>query len=385
MSGPPNYLAAREWHDFLERYVPGEEQQARDFGPEYDAYSVYTQEMADKIREIAEKYNLELTGERLCAEDDQEEIFLSALGLPGLWQDGAPVSYGFGYFYECGNFSAELDVSLGDISVPVTYRYNGKAYLDTALSGISRETCQEWIELLPSGQQVLVAMDGEFVRVFCDREDVFLSMQFFCQNYDENGHLNTLTREDIQQVVSCLDWSIVTKKPDMTQAKQRLEETQGAESTHENPFANDYHSYDDVIRKLLENGAEISYALADITGDGVPELLLGTGTSFGTVKTMVDGKAETLLSNGMDRGLELCQGNILRTNAGGITYFIKWEEKNGTFQTFLEVGYDPWEKNWYRTENGISEDISQEEYNSLLEKYPVLDIGMMPLGSYPLP
>lgn len=389
LAGSPNYLAAREWHDFLEAYVPDPAQQAADFGPEYDAYFVDTRQMADKVTEIAGKYGLELAGERLCAEGYQAPVFLDALGLSSLWQAEAPVTYQFGYLYGCGNFRAELDVSLGDLPVPVTYRYNGKAYFDVSLAGISSgDDCREWTCTLPGGRSALVAMDAEFVRVFCDREDAFLSLEFFCQNLDENGNIRTLTQEDIRQILSCLDWSVVTKQPDIAQVKRKLEASSaGKADAAPEDAAGDCRSYEDVIRKLLESGADPQgwfYAQKDITGDGVPELFLGTETSFGTVKTMANGTAVTLISTGMAHGFALCHGNVLRYTDGSSTSFGKADKDSSQFLAFLQLAYDPWEESWYRTENGITEAVSQAEYDSILEEYPVLDLGMVPIGRYPL-
>lgn len=262
-----------------------------------------------------------------------------------------------------------------------------KAYFDAALTGIgSIEECQEWTCPLADGRVVLVVMDEEYVRVFCDRKDAFLSLECFRQNLDTDRNLVTLTKENIETLVSCLDFFVVPQKPDMAWAKDALQALPKGQNSYESPFPRDYQSYADVVRTILKNGAPqgYGYVLRDITGDGEAELLLGVEGSFSTVKNLVEGKPVTLWSNGMVQGLELCLGDVLRWVSENHVAYLKWDEITGQLETFLELGYDPWEESWYRKENGVQETISRTEYNSLLEAYPLAEPDWEPVESYPI-
>ena len=396
LAGSPSFLAAQEWLEFEQSYDPDHVHlNEADANPievpsDYDAYFVYTQEMVDKVNEIVAKYGLQLAGETVGVQDYETDIFFDSLGINQLHRAGADIQYRSGYFYACGNFNMEFTLTMpnGAKSISGSYRHNGKAYFDTVFSHISSaEECEEWVYATPDGQEVLIVTDDSWIRVFCDREDAFLSL-----------HLNkksALTQEEIEAIVDCFDFSVTPQKPDMEETRRKLEasfeaykaEQEARMATYVDPFRRDYESYDDVIRFILDGEyADIYlYALRDITGDGIEELFLGRDGSFGTIKTIADGKPTTLWSNGTDEGLELCEGNILRYQNGAVYHFSKLDSATGQLVSFLQAGYDPWEESWYYIEGGNTDMtyISRTEYDALLATYPVIDIGLKPIREYP--
>lgn len=389
IAGSPNFLAAREWFEFEQSYDPDHSLlEEVDNNPitvssDYDAYFVYTQEMVNKIDEITQKYNLELAGEFAGFQSYEMALFFDALGIDALHREDTSIEYSHGYFYSCGNFQVGFLLNPDTDPVSGTFRYNGKGYFDTVFSSISGGETEEWTYTTSDGHRVLIVAGESGVQIFCNREDTFLSLHL---------HRNDLTKAEIEACADCFDFAVTPRKPDMVQVKEKLQESFEAyqkeqEGKYKNPFLHDDHSYDDIIRRCLENGIEsYYYALRDITGDGEPELFLGCGDSFGDVNTIRDGKPTTLWSNGSDRDIQLCEGNILRYTNGQNYYYMKLDPVSGQFSQFLVLGYDLWEEQWYFSEgiDGEMQYISKEEYDRLEGTYPVVELGMKPIEAYPL-
>lgn len=408
IAGSPNFQAAQEWFSFEQAYDPDyvllneADKKPIEVSSDYDAYFVYTQEMVDKIDEITEKYGLELAGENVGVEDYQIETFFDALGIERLHKTDGDLQYASGYFYSSGNFDVDFYLTVtteNDFLMHElfgSYRYNGKAYFDTVFSSVSSiEDCEEWVHELTDGQEVLIVTDDTYIRIFYDREDAFISLHLDRTYRNADGTESQLTKADIVKIADGFDFSIVPQKPDMEETKRKLEEAFEAHKkeqearmeTYVNPFKRDYETYDDVIRFILDGDYEDAYlyALRDVTGDGIDELFIGRDGSFGTIKTMADGKPTTLWSNGTDVGLELCKGNILRYTNGDSYCFMELDKSAGQFVQFLSVGYDPWEESWYYIENGRTDMhyISKEECETMVNFYPLIDIGLKPISQYP--
>ena len=204
VAGSPAFEAAQEWHAFEQGYdqdhslLDEADKNPIAVSEEYDAYFVYTQEMVDKVDEIAAKYGLKLAGEQACTEERETDIFFDTLGISQLHRPGGTVSYGFGYFYACGNFSIEFHAIPGEGSCAVlgSYRYNRKDCFDTVFAYINNiEDCEEWTYKQPNGQTVLIAMDELHAYVFCDRENEFVSLSLNRVNWNEAGEQETLTKQ----------------------------------------------------------------------------------------------------------------------------------------------------------------------------------------------
>lgn len=410
IAGSPNYLAAQEWLKFTESYDPDYEILNKadpiDVPPDYDAYFVYTREMMDKVDEIARKYDLELAGELAGAEHWQHGIFLDAVGIDSLHKENPEVRVTVDNisFYACGNFTAEFTLTLQGDESPWPYGamgtmvYHGKDYFNTVFSYMEdTENCEQWNYTVPDGPQVLIVLTGDMARILCDREDAFLSVSFRMEYAKEDGSKVTLTKQDVQRVADTFDFMVSPRKPDMEAVKKALEASfreysaQQEISPKESLWGPD-SSYADRIRWILENGNDPEtylYALRDITGDGVEELFLGRDGSFGTIRTLRDGKTTTLFSQGMDTGMYLCEGNIILSKEYFQEHwsyvFIRLE--GDIYAVLEEVRYDPWEESWYVTRNGDESTkcfISEEKAEEIVASYPVVDLGMKPVSEYPL-
>ncbi len=109
--GSNEYKAAVEWKEFEDSYDPGGSilSQVDQEGPEdlgldekYNAYNVYTQEMADKVDEITEKYGLSLHTN--FTEMSYEEMVQTVINDNTEFTDTTINSPLGGYRYEDGSF-----------------------------------------------------------------------------------------------------------------------------------------------------------------------------------------------------------------------------------------------------------------------------------------
>lgn len=141
-----NREALEKWQSFLAEYDPdGEIAGEYDRGgveiPEnyYEAYGCYSQEMVDKLEELAKEYDLKLLGETATCQAWQSQVLFDALSIDPLWDGEA--EYLGGYFYREGTFNMDALVKgtwegLDGDQVLVSVRGSLKAYFDP-VSGLS--------------------------------------------------------------------------------------------------------------------------------------------------------------------------------------------------------------------------------------------------------
>lgn len=188
IKGSPSQKAAQEWLYFEQSYdqdrtlLAG----ANDFQkPEaYEAYFVYTQEMIDKVEEIAAKYGLELLGPAAVFQNFERDVFFESLGIDSLFlPDAATEAESIsGYFYQGGNFKAEFFQTMtGEDQWP--YRmlnsiyFSGKDYLDTVCMTLSNLTdYEEWNYTTANGFDLLIVEGDGFALIFCNRDDAFITV-----------------------------------------------------------------------------------------------------------------------------------------------------------------------------------------------------------------
>lgn len=412
IAGSPEQMAAQEWYDFEQNYdkdyalLNEADKNPIEIPAQYDAYFVYTQEMIDKVDEIAEKYDLELAGAIEMAEEFQMNTFFHYLGIGNLHQEDAQayMEYADGYFYACGNFKAEFYLTLTGNEAQWQHeilcfmRYCGKGYLDTVFTYISDiENYEQWMYTTASGDDVLIVMGDDRACIFHDSETAFVSVGMDIACEDDYGVISRMTKRDVEMVADVLDFTVKTQKPDMEAAGQELKELlqehlaeeEAKKETWVNPFARDYESYTDVISYMLENAdapERVYYGLWDLTGDGEAELLIGCADSFGTAKTIVDGEVQTLISNGSDSGYVLCKDRVFLYQNGNSYYFSRVDVLD--FETMdYEIDcleYDLWEECWYRTQNGNREIIPEEEVAVIIVGYEPFPPDMKPITEFPM-
>lgn len=420
IKGSPSQLAAQEWHEFESNYdtdyalLNEADKNPIEVSRDYDAYFVYTQEMVDKVDEIAAKYDLELAGEIAAVQRENPEIFYESLGFSDLLRDGAAAELDFlgGYFYACGNFKAEFDLLLTsedaawEHAVNGSIRYCGKNYLDTVFAYISGvEDFEQWTYMLPDGTEVLIVMGDEHALILCDTEKAFISVSVQTTYCDVNNVIMHMAKRDVELAADAMDFTIVPQKPDTAEANRRIEEAyirwkaeQDAKiDEYEDPFT-PKASYAEKIQIVLDNGVDpdsFYYALYDVNNDGIEDLFLGSEKdSFGSIYTMHNGQTYMLLSFGMDRYSYLCENGVVmhndvEGNPNGY-YFYKIGEVTGDgmdAEYMDTVSYDAWDETWMRSVNGYygtEEKITEEEAMNIIESYGRVELDMKPISEYPM-
>lgn len=114
LQGSVEYQAAKEWQDFLHSYDTEGEILAEignnptgleDLGL---FYQVYTQEMYDKLEEIADKYDLKLHSEMNLVSQEELDYRVGGSFM------GEDLSRGWAYIYENGTFQFDGEALIGD-------------------------------------------------------------------------------------------------------------------------------------------------------------------------------------------------------------------------------------------------------------------------------
>lgn len=424
IEGSPNFQAAKEWCEFEQSYDPEHARIDNSFvyPDEYDGYYLYNQEMADKVTQLCEKYNLKPLGKTARMQNYQFNVLYEALGIDSLFRESIQAENGVGYFTEYGNFNLTFQFTLTSGEAQhkdlffATMRYVGKDYFDTMNAVVdSIGSTENWNYTLADGTQVLLVQNEKSALILCDRNDAFLSV--FLEAYDQTWQAESLAKRDIELAAEGLNFTVKPRQPDMTQVDRLLAE---AEQAHQEEMAavssdpEDYvdpeicDSYGALLASSenirgLENYAEdgLYYTLVDLNGDGTEELLVGIDQdSFSLLYTMEQGKTSFLYSGGCistDYSFSrdyLCEGGIIETYAlqisdgGSFTHaYEKFapEEKEDIFPLVDFVLYDARNDRWYGR-SGLMEDnkeISEEEAQAILASHPRVELDMKPISEFP--
>lgn len=168
-SDSPEYLASKEWNEFEMNYdtdwaiLNEVGNDPTEWDEKYGAYTVYSQEMADKIDEITAKYDLKLHSSR-CTSAQQAEIE-EKFGV--LMSDATYV----GYYFEDGTL--QVDGSYGDFDFQL--RRTVKGVLDTVYLGINGiDDYEQWTYTTASGVTVYLALSEGQGLMIADCGDSFV-------------------------------------------------------------------------------------------------------------------------------------------------------------------------------------------------------------------
>ena len=171
----PEYEAAKEWYEFNEGYDTDEkilDQVGNDPTPwddKYGAYLVYSQEMADKLDEICEKYDLKLhEGQPKIAEAREIEKLFGNISS----DDTAS-----GYYFDDGTFQLEnIDYELDGVG-PMEYEFRRtmKGIFDDVTLTISNEDeFEQWEYETSCGETVLLAKAADYGLIIYENDDCFV-------------------------------------------------------------------------------------------------------------------------------------------------------------------------------------------------------------------
>lgn len=300
LAGTPSHQAVKEWLKFKEGYDPNLailDEDSFQAGPEYDAYSVYTQDMVDKIDEICGKYDLKPAGQVVDVNPWQTDAMMEILGISSFLKEKVrEVYYAGGYFYSCGNFKMEgyftLDNAEGawQNEVHFSYRYADKGYLDTVTLSLEPETITQWNYTCADGMEILIVHGEDQGHLFCDRADAFLTVSFYSEDMWLEDR-TAMTERDMELIAETIDFSVKPGSFDMNEAVMVLADVTAAYNETKPP--REPFSYAKLLEWMIpwrietfDDPPQLYYALLDFDEDGVEDILLGYENEFTNMWTL---------------------------------------------------------------------------------------------------
>lgn len=183
VTGSPEYMACMEWQKFLEEYDTDDQVLAKvgnaptGFEEEYGEYLCYSQEMADKIDEICEKYQLiKLNG---FAEFGDYEDFCSKTGSGDICgtSENVFIAYEGGYYYADGTFLFEGTAAItGEGGCMTSFQFcrNMKGTFNGAALNVGNmEEYKQWEYETKRGEKVLLANSSHKALIIVEKEKSF--------------------------------------------------------------------------------------------------------------------------------------------------------------------------------------------------------------------
>ena len=405
--GTDSYAAFREWREFLSTYDPDNEiLHANDDFQKPDAYfsyRCYSQEMVDKIDEICRKYNLQPLGKPWFF--DRLEDILEAVGVGDVFAPDAQIRDKnlSGYCYQDGSFSFEGFLKLtGEWNKQITFDY--RSVQKTSFDGVTRNIgdvneYDQWEYKMKDGTTALLALQKSGGLIIVDKADSFVTVGIsgVFANGSYFGDLPT-DRAFLNAVCDVFDFSYQTHPVDASKADALLEaqlereangeNTQGSDGVIDPAFLSGYAQWIDYMVNE-ENYEDLKYALIDVDGDGVEELLLqckhvplydGSKNSFFHLTTIRNGTVERYIDGG---NVYLCENGVLdAVDASGSSHLYLTMDHR-----IEEVLYYSRENKWAKQEgdgtDGSLVDIPEEEAAAIIAKYPHVEIDFKPIDEFP--
>lgn len=211
--------ALGEWREFLDEYDPdqkiiGEIGNAwTGFEEKYGQYNVYTQEMADKLEEIVQKYNLKLHTEMIVIDNNELADYV---GGEFLGKD-IDISDGLPYLYENGTLNFEGDAMYGESgSISFQCRRSVKGTFDEVVLHIGNiDEYQEFQYISACGEPVILALSAGKSLIFADFDQCFILLNIL------EGSETGITEEILKEIADEFDFTVLkdVRKPDMESQK----------------------------------------------------------------------------------------------------------------------------------------------------------------------
>ena len=223
-SDSPEFKALCEWQSFLESYDSDGSilsfigNSSTEYDEKYRCYSCYTQEMADEIDRICEKYSLSLITDAKFFES--EEGFFEAAGVGQVCThqgEGYVNAFYPGYVHNDGSFhfSGEATLTGADASwsYPISYQFirSMKGSFSTTVLNIGdAEDYEEWTYTTKNGVELTLAQSGLKELILVEREHSFVVVNLY-DVYVGDVVLGELhkSRADLEAFAELFDFSVI--------------------------------------------------------------------------------------------------------------------------------------------------------------------------------
>ena len=412
-SGDAIQQALTEWYDFLNTYDPEGKFSTNDpdieeIPDQYEyIYSCYTQDMVDKVNEIAKKYGLKLLETRVPFQSYQSQIFLRETGIDSLIRPEAEASTSAmaGMLYLPENFNMHFDLKVeGMTSVYADYAYTRRDYFPRDISGggLDLSDYVQWDHTAPDGRQLLLARSSKghgiiIVQTETAMINISISGNFSGSSYPQEDEI--ISREDLGRIADVFDYSIKPQTVDLTAVENALAEAEAAYQAEHTYEPETFGSFADVLKSRYGTPDETArYTFFDLTGDGTEELLLDS-YGYGTIDqwyTVQNGEVQFFWGNDS----YLCEGMILEKYTPDPErkdyahhYYQKSDSETAWMDTdpescgeFIEVLLLT-DGKWTTAPELYSQqerEITAEEAQAIMDKYTRIQLDWKPVMDYPI-
>ena len=218
LTDSPEQKACKEWYDFENQYDADGAVLAEvgnsivGLGDYEENYGCYSQEMADKVDEICEKYQLKmLTGFELIGDDYKGFLGKTGVGdmLNSLTDHGAN-QFIDGWYYQDGTFHIEGTAMLSKPSlIMVDYQFGRymKGTFNTVMLNVGNiEDYRQWEYTTSNGQKVLLANSNDKSLIMADREKSFVSINIL---NDTAVNVPEISDEMLEELAEVFDFSVI--------------------------------------------------------------------------------------------------------------------------------------------------------------------------------
>ncbi len=165
----------------------------------YGLYDVYTQDMADKLEEIIQKYGLKLHTDVNVV--SQEELVFR---VGGDFMQDELIRY-WAYIYEDGSFQFDGDIELQDHGT-VGYQFlrNVKGTLsETTLNIGDVSDYQEFEYVTCGGERVMLALGSDKALIYMDSESCFIALNIL------GGGNCGVTEDVLEEIADSIDFAVL--------------------------------------------------------------------------------------------------------------------------------------------------------------------------------
>lgn len=401
-SGDAIQQALKEWYEFQESYDPDyllatNEPDIPGIPNQYEyTYSCYTQEMVDKVNEIAAKYDLKLLEEWIPFQRYQSDIFLEETGIQSLLlpDSGAQITGMAGMLYPPYNFSMEFNLVTENAGTLMTsYGYARKDYFPRAFpGGMDIDAYEQWDHTTPGGTKLLLALNSKGQGEIIAKQENAMIMISIDGNratshtaYPDASEV--MTKAELESIADQFDYSVQPKEVNRAVVEEKLAAAEADYQAEHTYVPETYADFSDYLKRNIFPNENKQYTFYDLTGDGVDEMLLGYDGAFVEFLTMRDGEVVSEIYG----TTYLCQGNVWEQYDPPERY---WDIEQHTYSKSVDGGYRDMivsvkreGSQWYRSYDIYERDkteISHDEAAAIIAKYPRTQLDWKPLMDYPL-
>ncbi|HBJ17049.1 MAG TPA: hypothetical protein DDY81_04415 [Clostridiales bacterium] len=398
-SGDAIQQALKEWYEFQESYDPDgalmtNEPDIPDIPNQYEyTYSCYTQEMVDKVNEIAAKYDLKLLDVPIVFQRYQSDIFLEETGIRSLLlpDSDAQMLELVGELFLPYNIYMEFQITTENADSPWGhYCYTRKDYFPEGVAKrMDLSSYEQWDHTAPDGTKLLLALSSKGQgEIIAEQENamIMISIDGNRTQSDYPDASEVMTKAELESIADQFDYSIQPKEVNRAVVEEKLAAAE-ADYQAEHSIVT-YTNFSDFLKSIVYIPDESrQYIFYDLNGDGVDELLLGQDGAFTDWLEMENGE---VMFRGFGDATYICQGNIVEEYQAPDMYWdIEWhhyyKSVTGDRDRIVSVKRDG--DKWYRSYDIFDRDeteISQTEAEAIIAQYPRIQLEWKPLMDYPL-